>query len=93
MLTFLLLVINQLNLLLNLVNDLLDIKMIKEGKFVIKKELFNPFEVIDFVIKTLTPQAESKNILLEFYSHISLGLLPLEELVTKKNKIFLQLLP
>ncbi len=77
MLTILLLITNQLNLLLNLVNDLLDVKMIKEGKFVNKIELFNPSEVLDFVIKTLTPQAQSKQILLEFHSHICLGLLPL----------------
>ncbi len=51
----LVLVINQLNLLLNLVNDLLDMKMLREGKFVNKVEKFSPHEVLDFVVKTLTP--------------------------------------
>ena len=36
------LIITQLNLLLSLVNDVLDIKLIESGKFVPKFETFNP---------------------------------------------------
>jgi len=37
-----LIIISQVNLLLCLVNDMLDIKLIEEGKFVPKNSLFKP---------------------------------------------------
>ena len=39
---FILLVISQVNLLLCLVNDMLDLKMIEVGRFVSRKETFSP---------------------------------------------------
>ena len=42
-------VISQINLLLCLVNDILDLKLIEENKFVAKKELFQPRETFNFI--------------------------------------------
>ena len=39
-----------MNLLLSLVNDVLDIKMIKHDKFEAKSETFNPMNLLDFII-------------------------------------------
>ena len=44
-----LLVKTALNLLLSLVNNLLDLKLIRENKFKSKMNTFNPSKVIDFV--------------------------------------------
>ena len=39
-----------LNLCLSLVSDMLDLKMIKEGKFILNKNIFNPLDTIKFII-------------------------------------------
>jgi signal transduction histidine kinase len=44
-------VISQINLLLHLVNDILDIKMIDQNKFIRKYEEFDPAETLKFVKK------------------------------------------
>ena len=47
----LLTIVSQINLLLCLVNDILDIKMMAEDKFVSRMEYFNPDETFKFIIK------------------------------------------
>ncbi len=42
-------VISQINLLLYLVNDILDMKMLRQKKFIKKEEEFNPTETLQFV--------------------------------------------
>ena len=44
------LVISQSNLLLCLVNDILDFKLIKENQFIPKVELFKPIETFGFIL-------------------------------------------
>ena len=43
-------VVSQINLLICLVNDILDIKMLQKGQFVSKNEVFSLEETINFVI-------------------------------------------
>ena len=47
--TFINLVISQLNLLLSQVNDVLDIKLIEEGVFEPKLSPFDPLNVLQFI--------------------------------------------
>ena len=49
-------IVSQINLLLSLVNDMLDLKLIDEGKFVPKKELFKPRELLQFISAMFEPQ-------------------------------------
>ena len=42
-------IISQLNLLLCLVNNVLDIKLIEQQKFQVKEEKFDPMKVLDFI--------------------------------------------
>ena len=44
------LVINQLNLLLCLVNDVLDMKMIEQDKYEPKQERFSPQSILKFIV-------------------------------------------
>jgi len=44
------LVISQLNLLLCLVNDVLDMKMIEQGKYEPKLEKFSPQGILKFIV-------------------------------------------
>ena len=46
-----LVLITQVNLLLCLVNDLLDLKMIEQGKFVNREQIFNPNETFNFILQ------------------------------------------
>ena len=46
-----------LNLLQNLVNDMLDLNMIKYNKFATKQEIFDPTKIIEFVVSLLSNQA------------------------------------
>ena len=57
---------SQLNLLLSLVNDMLDLKMIKEGKYDPKLEIFNPSLTLDFIVSMFQPHSQAKN---TFVSH------------------------
>ena len=50
-------IIAQLNLLLCLVNDVLDIKLIQEGKFKPKLEKFEPKKLLDFIVAMFQTQA------------------------------------
>lgn len=54
----LLLIISQLNLLLCLVNDVLDIKMIEQEQYQSKMEPFEPKKTLDFIVAMFSPQAE-----------------------------------
>ena len=56
------LVQGSLNLLLSLVNDILDLKLIKAGKLVTQMQKFQPQECFDFVIKLMQIQADGKRI-------------------------------
>ena len=40
---------------MSLVNDILDIKLIEEGKFVQKIELFRPRDTFDFIMAMFEP--------------------------------------
>ena len=44
------LVMSQLNMLISLVNDVLDIKMISQGEYNSKLENFNPKTTLDFIV-------------------------------------------
>jgi len=44
------LIMNQIYLLINLVDDIVDIKMISEGKFSKKLEIFNPTQTFGLVV-------------------------------------------
>ena len=52
-----LLVISQVNLLLCLVNDMLDLKMIEMGRFVSRKETFSPSQTLKFIMEVFQLQA------------------------------------
>ena len=51
-------IISQINMLLCLVNDILDLKLIEENKFVSKQELFSVKDTLDFIINMFGPQVE-----------------------------------
>ena len=48
-------VIQQINLLLSLVNDILDLKLIEENKFIAKNSLFDPLKTFEFIKNIFTP--------------------------------------
>ena len=48
-------VIQQINLLLSLVNDILDLKLIEENKFIAKNSLFDPLKTFEFITNIFTP--------------------------------------
>ena len=48
-------------MLLSLVNDILDLKLIEEGRFEPKTERFKPKEAIDFIFKMLYGQGALTN--------------------------------
>ena len=45
---------SSLNLLLSLVDDIVDLKAIKENEFTIKKSVFNPYQAFDFIRQLLS---------------------------------------
>ena len=49
-----------------LVNDILDLKVIKSGKFTVMQNIFNPKESIMFVLKMFDNQVMGKRINLAF---------------------------
>lgn len=53
------LVISQLNLLLSLVSDVLDMKLINEGMFNSQMESFNPKSTLDFIVAMFKPQSQA----------------------------------
>ena len=58
-------VISQINLLLSLVNDILDLKLIEEGHFEPKMERFQPKNAVNFIKKMLECQGELSNTKIE----------------------------
>lgn len=52
------LLIAQLNLLLCLVNDILDIKLIQVGKYELKQTKFRPQEALNFIVDMFKPQSD-----------------------------------
>ena len=57
---------NQLKLLLNLVNSLLDYKMLQEGAFDVKAKDFSPSEVLKELMEIFSLQAKESGIGLKF---------------------------
>ena len=55
-------VVSQINLLICLVNDILDLKMVQKGQFVPKNEVFSLREAIKFVLSIFSQQAQIQNI-------------------------------
>ena len=51
-----------LNLLLSLVNDVLDLTLIKNSKIPVERKFFNPTEVLKFVHSLMAYQATSQKI-------------------------------
>ena len=56
------LVKSSLNLLLSLVNDMVDLKLIKEDQFSTNQNVFDPLETLDFVRQMFHYQAEANSI-------------------------------
>ena len=52
------LVISQINLLLCLINDSLDMRLIEQGKFRERKELFSPTATLQFIENMFAPQVK-----------------------------------
>ena len=50
------LIISQLNMLLCLVNDILDLKMIEAGKYEPRYEIFEPVSILEFITAMFEPQ-------------------------------------
>ena len=59
-------IISSINLLLCLVNDILDLKLIEENKFVPKNEVFSPRDTFNFITNMFAPQVEMQNSTLSF---------------------------
>ena len=55
------LIMSQLNLLLCLVNDVLDMKLIEVGKFEPKLSVFEPAKILTFIEDMFRPQAKIQN--------------------------------
>ena len=56
----------QTNLLLCLVNDTIDLKLIEQGRFINQLEKFQPREVFQFILNTFKVQFKMKNYKLTF---------------------------
>ena len=54
-------IISQINLLLGIVNDILDLKLIESGKFVPKLEIFSPLAALNFVVSMFATLGVAKN--------------------------------
>ena len=54
------LIISQLNLLLCLVNDVIDIKMIDQGKYNERIEAFSIESILDFTVAMFEPQSKAQ---------------------------------
>ena len=62
------LIVAQLTLIMTFVDDLLDMRQLKEGAFSLEKSIFSPSSIIRQVIDIFTPQANGKQLelLIEF---------------------------
>ena len=65
-------IISQVNLLLCLVNDILDLKLIEEKKFVNKQEIFSPRDTLEFIVNMFAPQVEMQNTKISYETILSL---------------------
>ena len=63
---YLQLVVSQLTFIESFVEDLLDLRQMRDGVFSLVEEVFNPKEVIELVFSVFKPQADAKNIRLDF---------------------------
>lgn len=61
-------IVSQLNLLLCLVNDVLDMKLIKVGKIEPKLSVFEPAKTLTFIEDMFRPQAKFKNCLVSCHA-------------------------
>ena len=52
----------QLTLMQSFVEDLLNLRLLKEGTFTLANEPFNPKEVFDMICSIFTPQTSGKGI-------------------------------
>ena len=59
-------IVAQINLLLCLVNNMLDLKLIEEGKFKPKREIFKLKDTLDFILAMFQPQIKLVNSTLSF---------------------------
>ena len=69
-------VISQINLLLCLVNDILDLKMIEQGKFLTRKQEFNPLDIFKFIESIFSKTAQLQKTSLSFKPCIELAFPP-----------------
>ena len=49
------------------VDDLLDLRQIKDGVFSIVSQVFDPNEVLEMIIDIFSPQVNARGVLLNFY--------------------------
>ena len=68
------------------VEDLLDLRQIRDGVFSLKQAPFNPKDVLSFVCKSFKPQADFKNVRL--YAKICSELKPPNEVTPWENESF-----
>ena len=54
-------VVSMINLLLCLISNMLDLKLIEEGKFKPKKEIFKPRDTLDFILAMFEPHLRLVN--------------------------------
>ena len=62
----LLMVIAQINLLICILSDIMDCRLIEKGYFKKRRENFNPVESIKFIVSMLTSHAEVHNTSLNY---------------------------
>ena len=65
--------ITTINLLLSIVNDILDLKLIEENKFVPRVELFSPRDTFNFITNMFRPQVANQNSTIKFEAVASLN--------------------
>ena len=63
---YLQLVVSQLTFVESFVEDLLDLRQMRDGVFSLVEDVFNPKEVIELVVSVFKPQADAKNVKLDF---------------------------
>ena len=66
------LMMNQLAFLQSFVEDLLDLRQLKDGVFTLKQEVFDANETFDMILETFKPQAAAKNLEINFQTQKSL---------------------
>ena len=59
-------ILNQLGFMESFIEDLLNIKLIKEGKFILEKKQFSPKEVFDYIIDMFELRAKFLGVSITF---------------------------